>query len=172
MELFTGKKRKRKEKDETDLLFENFTSKTLLQKKQIKENKRRKTNMEKFKKYANNCFNSQPTTEEIQLWSNHVISQEPSLEMLQKKYNQLSATDIPIQNKKHNTDLEIIMHFLSAAAQCITILDNHFKSIGWNANVTGYDPIASSRTVDELKDATIECIKMAIKQKILYIQNK
>jgi hypothetical protein len=141
-------------------------------KKEIKKEKERKENFYRNKITSEEKFNNIPNEEEYKTWKKYVIH-SVEREKIEDKLNNIKYKDlnyISCSNNsntftnENNVNLFAIVDFLNAVSHCSLWIENQLKEIGWNRNMTGYNPIAVSHSTNELLFSTIECVKMACKQ--------
>ncbi len=65
-----------------------------------------------------------------------------------------------------------VWDFMAAASHCEQWLNSQLKNMGWNLNMTGYNPIGVSQSTEELLGATLECYKMAAKQMLRLVESR
>lgn len=173
-QLFTGHKRKRPQTEHEDI-FDRFTDpKRKKRKKEIQEKsaeEKRQEILSLGKLHAKDFFNEQPSKDDLKNWQRYVVAppSEEKLDQLLKSMQECKDckdcnTHIQFQSVGISRGLYCVFNFLHCVLHCKKWLQERLLELGWKENVTGYDPICVSHSINELLPAMIECYKMAIKQ--------
>lgn len=148
----------------------SFTNPTTLKKKAIKKRKKEEAKANEDKRYAKNCFNDPPDEKDKKKWQTFLdpFIKKPTTEFLQKELDTILLSDIGFQiPKKDEKTLIGIFTFLEACDHCELWLKEKLRKIGWKCNMTQFHPVSSSFSLEVLLHNTLECYKMACKQRIL-----
>lgn len=150
--------------------LKRFTNPVVLKKKAVKKRKKEEQKANEDKVYALDKFNTAPTKEEKKKWETLIdpFIKVPSLEFLKTEMKETMISDIGFQvpNQKENSLIGIFT-FLEACDHCDNWLKEKLRKIGWKCNMTDFHPVSSSFSLDVLLHNTLECYKMACKQRML-----
>lgn len=156
----------------SDCVLERFTDPVKKKKKKHKQAQHLKAqqtkNIMRGKELAQHHFNTPFTQTYIDLIQNE-IDKPQSIECLQAYVVNAKVEDIKYVSVASKDGLVCVFNFIACASFCKSWLKIQLKNIGWQNNMTNYNPIAVSHSPPELLSATIECFKMACKQMIRYL---
>jgi hypothetical protein len=142
----------------TSLLLDRFTDpvkkKKRKRRKEAAEAVKRQRIVEDGKRYARDCFNDPPSSEDRELWGRFYAP--PPTEYV--------PAPLEYETITNHGEMSCVFDFILAAGHCAEWLRGELAAIGWKKNVTGYSPVAVSHSTNELLSATRECRDMALKQ--------
>jgi hypothetical protein len=131
-------------------------------------------NMNQGKRFAVNEFNTPPAWDELKLWQVYARQPLPPLAGLQELYDKLSVEMIGYAPDSDlgdgNDGWKAILNLHQCAIHCRTWLHYHCQVVGWNENMTKYEPWTVSHSASELLSATMECARMMVKQMQLLVK--
>ena len=160
--------------DPLELLLDKFTDPEIKRKRKArKEDKQEGKRLKRLtdgQLFSTDMFNEPATIEEAELWSTAYILgaiSEPEFQAECKKWQE--EEDVQVIGYVGLTDtsgLNSVYNYLRASVFCTEWLNEKLLSIGWKRNMTQYDPITVTFFTRQLLTATLECFKMALKQKL------
>jgi hypothetical protein len=165
------------EKDNTHkrAQFDKFTDPSCLAEKLATKRKRIKKEQDKGKLFATDMYNFPLEKTEYELLKTNYNEKDDkkNIEFLQNECNIITVEYINFKYKgKTNSGFSAIYKFLACCKYCKEWLEVKLKNIGWNQNMTSYNPSAVSNSCKELQESTIECYKIACKQMIQFLKFK
>jgi hypothetical protein len=135
-------------------------------KERVEEQKQTRGN----KKWARDCFNEpldkSQQADMLAKLNTSSFQHAHQRETWVRLYHTLSTKDIAYQFVKapeQINPLECIFVFVEVADHCAQYTARALAQLGWREDLTDYDPVVVSNSVEELLEATIEHHRMAIK---------
>jgi hypothetical protein len=173
--VFVGMPKHSAEKDaaEEEDVSDRFTDPVKKKKKQKAKAAKKDAEREKIalmgKQFAKDRFNEALTPEDVSALSSFVVTTVDEDE-IRHEMETVKAAEIKYETSANASGMLYVFDFINGARRCQEWLDRRLLAIGWSLNRTGYYPISMSNTVDEAKNACVECFKMACKQMLLFQQ--
>jgi hypothetical protein len=161
-----------KEEDILSRFTDPVKKKKKRQKKLSEEEQKCKDIQSVGKKYHVDFYNNPLTEKEYNLFKSFVVSSPENIncnEILDKLQN-ANIEDIPFTKQNNKRGLSYVLGFIVCSAECVNWLNKRLCEVGWTKNMTSYNPVAVSHSVEEVVEATLECYKMACKQMIIFKQ--
>lgn len=146
---------------------------------EIQQSVSRKKQCLRDKLFASDFFNEPLTQKEFDLLYPFALSEDKIQTKAQDMYDKLEQASfvstllVPPQTAARISDEEQfagVFEFIIFSHTCVEWLNSHLEQIGWKCNMTKYNPICVSHSVNELRESTIECLKMACKQMLRFQQ--
>jgi len=154
----------------TEKLLDRFTTKPGRKRKRERhhkqaEKKRRKV-VENCKVKAETVFNTPPTPAQRHRWR-QLLTPDAVTDRARLAQLLAEAEDLKVEYEStvdRSVPFHCIFELVEAVEKCGQWLRDRLRELGWTENATGYDPADVSASANELRGATLECYKMAVKQ--------
>jgi hypothetical protein len=113
---------------------------------------------------AVHVFNSVPDVQTLSLWAPEVLC------LPEDQARRLPSSTIAYEHIVGvGGSMCCVLDFIMGAGVCAQWLQEELHNIGWQCNMTGFNPISSSHSTVELLRSTMACRDMAKKQMALYL---
>lgn len=133
--------------------------------------KRKHSKAVNVKRHSSECFNAEMKSETKTALNEFILDTHLSVEQLQEELKTNYAAQLQQKwaesHDKEQVGLEL---YMSCLQFCVKELDNELQRIGWKSNRTGYIAFESASTTDLLLHGVIECVIIAKKQLLRYLE--
>jgi len=156
-------------------MFDKFQDPSKKKKQQEKKEKRKQKDwtefMERGKLYAKDFYNEPLDDETLNKWSSELHLEqwddEKKVEHWTQVFKTFTSKDVGFKHpKKKPKGLEVVFQFVEAGEFCLKFVEEKRIQLGWKQNLTGYNPVTVSASINEMIFASAECYRMMIKQAI------